>query len=319
MITFGLLVVAILPGFVIVQRYYSKDHLQKEPIGVILRSFFWGAALVIPAGFTESFLSTGEAQISASSLAIHYFLVVALTEEVCKYIAIRLYSANHYAFNEHFDGIVYGAAVGGGFATFENIFYVMNHGFAVGILRAFLSVPGHILWGAIIGHWIAKAKMEKTNGIFCFIFGVGISTFLHGGFDFILNFGAAALFGAPVFVLTPLLLVRRYTKTALEKDHLLLNAMEAKEGSEAVERSVIKIGTPIELPKFIISLFRTLLYALSWLFALFSIVLFLFCFYDFYYGEDSNFETWMFSIPALSVFLSISLGVWGKKFSSVSK
>lgn len=27
MITFGLLVVAILPGFVIVQRYYSKDHL----------------------------------------------------------------------------------------------------------------------------------------------------------------------------------------------------------------------------------------------------------------------------------------------------
>ncbi|WP_411824124.1 PrsW family intramembrane metalloprotease [Leptospira sp. 'Mane'] len=308
MITLGLLAIAILPGFIIIQRYYSKDHLQKEPIGVILRSFFWGAALVIPAGLAENFLP--DEGTSTLELAIHYFLVVAFTEELCKYTAIRLYSANHNAFNEHFDGIVYGAAVGGGFATFENIFYVLDHGFAVGILRAFLSVPGHILWGAIIGHWIAKAKMEKKNGFLCFVAGVGISTFLHGGFDFILNFGDTALFGAPFFILFPLWLVRRYTKSALEKDNQTLG------GYPTEEKQMVRIGKPIELPKLIVSLFRTLLYTLSVLFAIFSIVLFGFCFYDFYYGDDTNFETWMFSIPSLSAGISIGLFAWGKRFRS---
>jgi RsiW-degrading membrane proteinase PrsW (M82 family) len=306
MTVFGLLALAILPGFVIVQRYYAKDHLQKEPVGVVLRSFFWGAALVLPVGIFETLFPLSETP-SYIDLAIHYMLLVGITEEVAKYVAIRFYSAQNDAFNEHFDGIVYGACVGGGFATFENIFYVLEHGFAVGVLRAFLSVPGHILWGAIIGHWIAKEKMENASRVKVFFVGVGISSLLHGGFDFVLNFGASALFLAPIFVLTPLFLVRTYSRTALEKDqiHLFGNG-----------NSLLPTKMPDELTpsnKIVLSLLKSVLYLLAGIFLLFSLFLFPFCVYDYAIQAD-EFETWMFSIPILSFSLAYGLYRLGKKY-----
>ncbi|TGN20435.1 PrsW family intramembrane metalloprotease [Leptospira idonii] len=311
MMTFGLLAVAILPGFVIVQRYYSKDNLQKEPIGIVLKSFFWGAALVLPAGLLETMFPDPE-ESNVIESAIHYFLVVGLIEELCKYIAIRLYSAKNSAFNEHFDGIVYGACVGGGFATFENIFYVMDHGFVIGILRAFLSVPGHILWGAIIGHWIAKEKMEGTNPIVALLAGVGISTFLHGGFDFILDVHEYSVFIAPIFVLAPLFIVRWYTTSALKKDKILLQ--ESGFPTLITEKNIQRT----ESSPLFISLLRSVLYVFSTLFFLFSLFLFPFCIYDYFYGEDQNFETWMFAIPSLSTFIAVGLLFWGKNIKKQS-
>ncbi|TGL56279.1 protease PrsW [Leptospira ognonensis] len=307
MTTFGLLALAILPGFVIVQRYYSKDHLQKEPISVVLRSFYWGAALILPAGLFETLFVLSETP-SYIDLAIHYFLVVGITEEVAKYLAIRFYSARNDAFNEHFDGIVYGACVGGGFATFENIFYVLEHGFAVGVLRAFLSVPGHILWGAIIGHWIAKEKMEKEDRIKVFFIGVGISSLLHGGFDFVLNFGASALMYAPIFVITPLLLVRHYSKSALEKDKTFLF------GTGNVLLPTVSTNDTIPPPNTtVLKLVRAVLVLLAGIFFFFALFLFPFCIDDFIKGAE-DFEAWMFSIPTFSLLLSFGMYFYSKRF-----
>jgi RsiW-degrading membrane proteinase PrsW (M82 family) len=308
MTTFGLLALAILPGFVIVQRYYSKDHLQKEPIGVVLRSFYWGAALILPAGLFETLFSLSSTPTKID-LAIHYILLVGITEEVAKYIAIRFYSARNEAFNEHFDGIVYGACVGGGFATFENIFYVLEHGFAVGVLRAFLSVPGHILWGAIIGHWIAKEKMENESKVKVFVIGVGISSLLHGGFDFILNFGPSALLYAPIFVITPLLIVRAYSKSALEKDKVFLF------GNGNLILPSINITESIAPPNpIVMKLLKTLCNLLAGIFLLFSLFLLPFCIYDYFIGA-TDFEMWMFAIPGLSILLAIGMYRLSKRFN----
>lgn len=307
MTTFGLLALAILPGFVIVQRYYSKDHLQKEPISVVLRSFYWGAALILPAGLFETLFSLSDTP-TYIDLAIHYILVVGITEEVAKYLAIRFYSARNEAFNEHFDGIVYGACVGGGFATFENIFYVLEHGFAVGLLRAFLSVPGHILWGAIIGHWIAKEKMENEGKIKVFLIGVGISSLLHGGFDFVLNLGDSALLYAPFFVITPLFLVRYYSKNALEKDKTFLF------GSGNVLLPTIATNESLPPPNpTIIKLVRAVLVLFSGIFFFFALFLFPFCIDDFIKGSE-DFETWMFSIPTFSLLLAFGMFFYSKRF-----
>ncbi|MDZ4728134.1 MAG: PrsW family glutamic-type intramembrane protease [Leptospira sp.] len=305
MSTFGLLALAILPGFVIVQRYYAKDHLQKEPVGVILRSFFWGAALVLPAGLFESLFTLSETPTTID-LAIHYILLVGITEEVAKYLAIRFYSARSDSFNEHFDGIVYGACVGGGFATFENIFYVLEHGFAVGVLRAFLSVPGHILWGAIVGHWIAKEKMENQGKVKTFLLGVGITSLLHGGFDFVLNFGASALIIAPFFVITPLIIVRSYTKSALEKDNVFLfgekNILPIKPSADTIQNPIIA------------KLLKTLCYSLAFIFFIFTLFLAPVCIYDYMSGAP-DFETWMFVIPGISTCITIGLFLLGKRIS----
>lgn len=61
------------------------------------------------------------------------------------------------------DGIIYAVAASLGFATVENIAYVLEGGFAVGVLRAVLSVPGHAFFGALMGFYMGVAKHASTG------------------------------------------------------------------------------------------------------------------------------------------------------------
>jgi hypothetical protein len=133
-------------------------------------------------------------------------------------------------FDEMMDGIVYGAAVGSGFATFENIFYVMEHGFAVGLIRAVLSVPSHILEGALIGYWLARNRYAKTSLPVALIFGLGLSIFCHGLFDFSIqykpaNLNIAGVVGPVIFLA---IIIRLLTKKALDFDLKYIHADDAK-------------------------------------------------------------------------------------------
>lgn len=80
------------------------------------------------------------------------------------------------------DGIVYGAVAGLGFAAPENVAYVLGSGLLVAILRAFLSVPGHALWGAAIGYYLARVKFGGRRWLI--VKGLGIAVLLHTIFDF---------------------------------------------------------------------------------------------------------------------------------------
>lgn len=213
-----LLLLSITPGLYLVFRYYQKDIYKKEPWIVIWTSFFLGAATVIPAGLIETAIEIPDKE-SVQGLLIENFLVIALTEEILKLSAIYFFAYRNKNFDETIDGIVYGVAVSSGFATFENIFYVLQHGFTVGILRAFLSVPAHIFWGATLGYWLAKAKFQKFPIAFAILIGLSISVLTHGFFDFIITFKSAAywfLSIIPVILLG--FLVQHYVKTSLKYD-----------------------------------------------------------------------------------------------------
>uniref|UniRef100_A0A7V1EHM3 PrsW family intramembrane metalloprotease n=1 Tax=candidate division WOR-3 bacterium TaxID=2052148 RepID=A0A7V1EHM3_UNCW3 len=89
-------------------------------------------------------------------------------------------------FDEVMDGIVYCVASSLGFATIENIFYVFEYGVGTGILRAFLSVPGHALFGALMGYYIGRAKFDKPNEKRLITLGLLFAILTHGIFDFLL-------------------------------------------------------------------------------------------------------------------------------------
>ena len=59
--------------------------------------------------------------------------------------------------------MVYGIAAGCGFATAENIMYVLSGGFVTAIVRGLLSVPLHCTTGAIIGVAVAKGRTESNR------------------------------------------------------------------------------------------------------------------------------------------------------------
>jgi RsiW-degrading membrane proteinase PrsW (M82 family) len=83
------------------------------------------------------------------------------------------------------DGIVYAVSASLGFATAENVMYVMSLGIGTGITRAFLAVPGHALFGALMGSYIGRAKFNPIKETKLLTTGVVLAIFCHGLYDFL--------------------------------------------------------------------------------------------------------------------------------------
>lgn len=180
---FELVVIAIAPILFLAWFIYTRDRYEPEPRRLILKTFLLGAVLVVPVMFAE--LLGGLLLPSSTDplvLFLHFLLIVALVEESSKYVAVHVSVYRSSQFNEPMDGLVYGAMAGLGFAAPENLLYVLSRGAALGVIRAVLSVPGHALWGAIIGYYLARQKLEVKPG--AGLRGLFFAVILHTTFDY---------------------------------------------------------------------------------------------------------------------------------------
>ena len=148
--TFRLLYIALAPGIAIAVYIYYADKWEPEPKYLAVTSFVLGGLACFPAGYFESAsqsvfglegILADHSKYSFWQNAFFAFFCVALVEELCKFFFLKSIVYDHREFNEPFDGIVYGCMVGCGFATVENLFYVIPGGFEVGILRMYTAVP----------------------------------------------------------------------------------------------------------------------------------------------------------------------------------
>ncbi len=222
----GLLALAIAPGFAICIFIYFKDKYNKEPFGLLLGCFLLGALSTLPAIIIELAFEKPVIVLFGNGMiatAISAFLIVGLSEEGSKYLALRLVPFRHKSFDDPFDGIVYAVMVGMGFATLENIGYVAHYGFATGIVRMFLSVPAHACFAVLMGYYVGLAKFDKANRKKYLLLAIFWSVFFHGMFDFFLFLGntwlhvAGAIISFIVAVRLSLKLIRR--KQAISKRH----------------------------------------------------------------------------------------------------
>jgi len=195
-----LLYAALLPAIVLMVYVYKKDHVEREPVGVILKVFLIGAAMGPVAGLIESMLfKVFESSITneIALLIIEYFIGVALVEELCKFFALNTVRRNP-AFNYVFDGIVYGAAAALGFAALENVLYVFDGGMGVAISRAIFAVPGHFADGVTMGCFYGLARKYELLGdrdkVVSYRFAsIAIPVLEHGFYDTALSTDVDAL------------------------------------------------------------------------------------------------------------------------------
>ena len=163
----GLMMLAILPGILIIIYIYRMDKVEKEPWRLILKLLIFGALSCIPASFMESYIESSIAIPPEGTLGYavtNAFLVAALCEEICKYFFLRIGAWNHREFGYRFDGIVYGVSVAVGFAVLENILYVAQYGFYTALVRAVMAVPLHAFCGVFMGIFFGAAKQAQVQG-----------------------------------------------------------------------------------------------------------------------------------------------------------
>uniref|UniRef100_A0A7C3MJD4 Protease PrsW n=1 Tax=Dictyoglomus thermophilum TaxID=14 RepID=A0A7C3MJD4_DICTH len=184
----NLLLISIAPGIAISWYVYHKDRWNKEPSKTIIYAFILGALVSFPSAFLEvviDLLNLFKPHRDLASLFIYTFFGIALIEEGAKYYVIYKFIYPKEEFDEPFDGIVYSVMVGMGFATVENIFYVLPEGYVVGFTRAFLAVPAHFVMALFMGYAFGLAKFgvkpEKhlTQALF-------YPVFWHALYDFLI-------------------------------------------------------------------------------------------------------------------------------------
>lgn len=204
-ILYLLILLAIGPALFWLWYFYHRDRYEPEPLSWIVMIYLLGMVVTIPVAFIEGL----------SSLVFSEFLVAVMVapivEEGAKFLVVRKTVYQTTEFDEPVDGIVYAAAVGLGFATLENVIYVFSaletsFAFAVqtGVVRAFLSVPGHVLFSTLWGDALGRAKFlpaGRRSGIIAW--GLILAMFSHGLFNLLLY--DAIGFAILVLVLVPVL------------------------------------------------------------------------------------------------------------------
>lgn len=184
-----LLALAIAPGIAISLYVFLKDQFNREPKLKLFVCFLLGCLSVIPAIIIQIFSSKPSNELFGEGIlytAFFAYIIVALSEELSKFVMLRYYAFPRKSFDEPYDGIVYSVMVGMGFATVENIGYVYQHGLNTALLRMFLSVPAHGTFAVMMGYFVGKAKFIPEKRFYYLFLGVFWATFFHGTYDFFL-------------------------------------------------------------------------------------------------------------------------------------
>ena len=189
-----LIAAAVLPAIFLLVKVYRSDRIEKESplligrlvLGGIVSTFF---ALVSERLFGVLLNAAVPVDSKAYNVLL-YFGVVAISEELSKYVLLKKRTWNNPEFNCQYDGVVYATAISLGFALWENISYVTMYGFTTALVRAVTAVPGHACFGVFMGVFYSLAKSNdylgnKQRASFFNTLAVVVPVLLHGAYDYI--------------------------------------------------------------------------------------------------------------------------------------
>ncbi len=212
-----LLILSLAPVFLLMAYVYFRDKYEKEPIGLILRGMMAGVLVIFPVVAVEralEYLAPGLSQ--TGDAAYKGFVVAGATEELFKFLILYLLFWRNRNFNERYDGIVYAVAVSLGFAAVENVIYVTESSVRVGLLRAVTAIPGHTLFGILMGYYLGLAKFIPSRKSEFLQKAFIVPWLFHGMYDFLI------LSKQPVLILAfiPFLLILWRTGLRRMKQHV---------------------------------------------------------------------------------------------------
>lgn len=156
----GVTILALVPPLLYFLWMRRNDRYEEEPLGLVLFVIGWGVFMGIFAALLNSLVM----------LPLMGPPGAAFTEEPLKALGIY-FLARHKRlgreFNDHMDGMVYGAGAGAGFAFMENFHYIFQFSIrgttplpAMAMLRG-ISAFSHLLYTSLTGRVLGYAKAKR--------------------------------------------------------------------------------------------------------------------------------------------------------------
>lgn len=198
-----LLIIAlcIIPNIVILWYIYLKDKIEKEPFYLLLLLFIEGLfTCVISIIFSTvlkkyiHFLNLPYTNMNILQIIFKVLFTIAIVEEGSKWIINYITIWKNINFKHIYDPIVYSTFISIGFATLENIIYGItfsSYGIIPIIMRGFISVPCHAVFGIYMGYYLGISKNslkynKKAQSIKYRFLSIIIPTLLHLLYDLFL-------------------------------------------------------------------------------------------------------------------------------------
>ena len=185
---FVILLAAVVPPLLILGYGIAKARASWNS-EAMLSAYFLGAVSAIAAMMCEFALTYALPlgwMTPVDAAASKAVFIAGLPEEAAKFFVLVCLAEKHVDVRRLQDILVLAVAVSLGFATLENIAYVVAAGDwkAIAALRAITSVPGHGLDGLAMGALLIAARMDTRRSPELFGYALLVPAFLHAAYDF---------------------------------------------------------------------------------------------------------------------------------------
>ncbi len=188
-----ILALAFVPMFGYLAILWWFDRYEKEPFGLLLMAFIWGAGPSIILALIAEIVFDIPLQALGSGLLYEWTsssIVAPLVEEGVKALAlVGLMLFVHREIDSPMDGMIYGGVVGFGFSAVENVLYFLNAYSSGGmgntvylaLLRAVLFGANHAMFTGFTGLGMALSLETRHKGLkaLWMIGGFGLAVAAH--------------------------------------------------------------------------------------------------------------------------------------------
>ena len=214
----------VIPPFLLLWMAESFERRVREPTQSFrYRIIFATGMISIPVAWTERVLARlASAASEPSATLLEAFLTAAAVEELAKVGCLMLLTRGALGPRTRYGAFLYALHAAMGFALVENVLAMLKVSNMIAFstrffLRAYLTVPMHLVAGGALGYLWARRRFER--GPIGLAGGLGVAILIHGGFNAMLlaverlpeDHGALAIlcaFGAMALPLVGLVVLR---------------------------------------------------------------------------------------------------------------
>lgn len=197
--TYLLLIPLGLAPSVIWLLFYLRKDAHPESNQMILKIFFYGMlaaviAALIEIGFSLPLKTFGAKLLETFPLLFflfYHFIIIALVEEVAKFLVVREKVIKDPEFDEPVDAMLYMIIVALGFAALENILVLflgkgsplLGQALVITIFRFIGATFLHALCSGTLGYFLALSFFETKKRTKLLVKGLVLAIILHGLFN----------------------------------------------------------------------------------------------------------------------------------------